>query len=133
MKHLIIVALFLFSAAASADPNDPFVARGPEYRFDATTSSGTPVKIAGSSSTVVCKQYRIATVGTAGEKVTIALGADSGSVTTVTAPTTSVAQYTKTIPAGAIEILSDSNSQAYLNAISSAGTIQVFITCGNGL
>lgn len=133
MKTIFAVCLFLLSTAASADPNDPFVARGPEYRFDATTSSGTPVKIAGSSSGVICKQYRIATVGTAGEKVTLAFGAASADVTVVTAPTTSVAQFTKTVPAGSIEILSDSNSQAYFNAISSAGTIQVYVTCGNGV
>lgn len=118
---------------AQADPSDPFVARGPEFRFDATTSSGTPVQITASSATVVCKQYRVATFGTAGEKVTMAFGSSSAMVATITAPTTSVSQYTKTIPAGALEVLSDSNSQAFFNAISSTGTIQVFITCGNGV
>lgn len=130
-KYMLMLCL-VSGAVSAQEQTVPFYPTSQEYAFSATGSSGTAVRIAAPSSGVYCPQYRIATVGTAGTTVTVAFGTTSASVTPVVIPVPGTPQMTRTILAGAIEILS-APSQAWFNAITSTGTITIYITCGSGL
>lgn len=132
MRKLLLPLLFLFSAAVLADT--PFQRFSKEYRFDATTSSGTPVRITATNAAFTFTNYRIfVTCSSATAVVTLALGEASSDVTTVTAPVAGVPQPTTTYPCGVpIEILG-APSQAYVNAIVSTGTAALYIQGGGGI
>lgn len=115
-------------AAAQAQDTTAYNGLGNEFRFDATAVTGTPKQLTGVGP---CRRYRIVATGTAGTTVSIALGTTSASVTTVVQPTTVTSQATYTIPAGQTEVLTGP-AQAWLNAITSSGTIVIYARCGEG-
>lgn len=130
MKRFFFLALFPLVAFAQ-NSNTAFWPVTKEYAFSATGSSGTPIQIAGGFQS--CTQYRIVSVGTTGTTVTVSFGNSSTAVATVAQPIPGTPQQTVTYLAGTDEILTGNFSQAWVNAITSTGTITLYITCGIGV